>query len=166
VENSCYNLSGIGYHASGDIKPMTRRGERAAGSHDFVDALTQSYPTNKTLETSIYNVTPGGNKVAWLNANRGRMVGPGRTQEIYAGDSIKLQVHGKYLEDKKQKANTGAFMAVGDRQRLVADLNELAVTTQRAGGGNPIALFNLADTLCKRSTKERCSRSISDLCLV
>jgi RHS repeat-associated protein len=101
-----------------------------------------------------HNVTPGGDKVAWLNANRGRMVGPGRTQEIFAGDSMKLQVHGKYLEDKKQKANAGAFMAVGERQRLVADLNELAVTTQRAGGGNPIALFNLADILAKDLQKK------------
>ncbi|WPR73735.1 hypothetical protein [Algoriphagus sp. NG3] len=60
-----------------------------------------------------HNVTQGGDKVAWLNAGRGRMVGPGRTQEIYAGDSLKLQVHGKYLEDKKQKANAGSFMSAG-----------------------------------------------------
>jgi RHS repeat-associated protein len=45
-------------------------------------------------------------------------------------------------------------MAVGERQRLVADLNELAVTTQRAGGGNPIALFNLADILAKDLQKK------------
>jgi RHS repeat-associated protein len=45
-------------------------------------------------------------------------------------------------------------MAVGEWQRLVADLNELAVTTQRAGGGNPIALFNLADILAKDLQKK------------
>ncbi|WP_425637958.1 DUF6443 domain-containing protein [Algoriphagus yeomjeoni] len=96
-----------------------------------------------------HNVTVGGNQVAWLNANRGRMVGPGRTQEIYAGDSLKLQVHGKYLEDKKQKANAASFMASGGKERLVADLNELALSNQRAGGANPIALLNLADILAK-----------------
>ena len=99
-------------------------------------------------------MTQGGNKVAWLNANRGRMVGPGRTQEIYAGDSLKLQVHGKYLEDKKQKANAASFMAAGGRERLVADLNELALSTQRAGGANPIALLNLADILAKDLQKK------------
>jgi RHS repeat-associated protein len=82
--------------------------------------------------------------VAWLNAERGRMVGPGRTQEIYAGDSLKLQVHGKYLDKKKQKANAGSFVSQGARDKLINDLNELAVSTQRAGGANPIALFNLA----------------------
>jgi hypothetical protein len=88
-------------------------------------------------------------RVAWLNADRGRMLGPGRTQEIYAGDSLKLQVHGNYVDDKNQKANAGSFMAVGGVKRLVADLNELALFTQNAGGANPIALFNLADILGK-----------------
>ncbi|SFT97133.1 RHS repeat-associated core domain-containing protein [Algoriphagus locisalis] len=101
-----------------------------------------------------HNVTQGGNKVAWLNANRGRMVGPGRTQEIYAGDSLKLQVHGKYLEDKKQKANAASFMAAGGKDRLIADLNELALSNQRAGGANPIALLNLADILAKDLQKK------------
>ncbi|PZX48941.1 DUF6443 domain-containing protein [Algoriphagus chordae] len=101
-----------------------------------------------------HNVTTGGNKVAWLNANRGRMVGPGRTQEIYAGDSLKLQVHGKYLEDKNQKANAASFMAAGGKERLVADLNELALSNQRAGGANPIALLNLADILAKDLLKK------------
>jgi RHS repeat-associated protein len=82
------------------------------------------------------------------------MVGPGRTQEIYAGDSLKLQVHGKYLEDKKQKANAGSFMAAGGQNRLIADLNELAVSTQRAGGANPIALLNLADIVAKDLQKK------------
>ena len=82
------------------------------------------------------------------------MVGPGRTQEIYAGDSLKLQVHGKYLEDKNQKVNAASFMAAGGRERLVADLNELALSTQRAGGANPIALLNLADILAKDLQKK------------
>ncbi|WP_297337687.1 hypothetical protein [Algoriphagus sp.] len=45
-----------------------------------------------------HNKTAGGNQVAWLNADRGRMVGPGRSQEIYGGDSVKLQVFGKYAD--------------------------------------------------------------------
>jgi hypothetical protein len=35
-------------------------------------------------------------------------------------------------------------MSAGGQQRLIADLNELSLSTQRSGGANPIALFNLA----------------------
>ncbi|MBN7817461.1 DUF6443 domain-containing protein [Algoriphagus pacificus] len=101
-----------------------------------------------------HNVTKDGNQVAWLNAKRGRMVGPGRTQEIYAGDSLKLQVYGKYLEVKKQKSKAASFMAAGGKERLLADLNELTLNNQRAGGANPIALLNLVDILAKDIQKK------------
>lgn len=45
-------------------------------------------------------------------------------------------------------------MAAGGRQRLVTDLNDLAVSTQRAGGANPIALLNLADILARDLQKK------------
>jgi hypothetical protein len=67
---------------------------RAASEEEAFSMVSESRQTEPE-----HNVTVGGNQVAWLNANRGRMVGPGRTQEIYAGDSLKLQVHGKYLEE-------------------------------------------------------------------
>src|SRR5690606_1015651 len=57
------------------------------------------------------------------------------------------QVHGKYLGDRDQKANAGSFMAAGGKEKLVADLNELAASTSRAGGANAIALFNLANII-------------------
>ena len=41
-----------------------------------------------------HNVTEGGYAVAWLNADRGRILGPARTQEIQEGDTIKLSVFG------------------------------------------------------------------------
>ncbi len=96
-----------------------------------------------------HNKTAGGNQVAWLNADRGRVVGPGRTQEIYAGDSLRLQVHGKYADDRRQHAHAGSFAASGGGEQLLADLNELAASTGRAGGANALALFNLADILAK-----------------
>jgi hypothetical protein len=96
-----------------------------------------------------HNVTADGNKVAWLNADRGRMVGPGRTQEIHVGDSIKLQVHGKYLEDKKQKAHAGSFVTEGGIERILTNLNDLGLSTEQAGGANPMALLNLVDIVAK-----------------
>jgi RHS repeat-associated protein len=77
------------------------------------------------------------------------MVGPGRSQEIWAGDSLILQVYGKYADEKDRKANAGSFASQGAKGKLLNDLNEFAVSTQRAGGGNPIALFNLVDILAK-----------------
>lgn len=96
-----------------------------------------------------HNVTAGGNKVAWLNAGRGRIVGPGRTQEIHVGDSIKLQVHGKYLENKKQKAHAGSFVPEGGIERILTNLNDLGLSTEQAGGANPMALLNLVDIVAK-----------------
>jgi hypothetical protein len=88
-------------------------------------------------------------RVAWLNAARGRMVGPGRTQEIFAGDSIKLQVHGKYLADKKQKAGAAAFVPEGAMDKLVKDINDFGISNMRGGGANPISIFNLVDIVAK-----------------
>ncbi|WP_425637968.1 DUF6443 domain-containing protein [Algoriphagus yeomjeoni] len=137
---------------------------RAATSQTFMATMESGSAATEEMAFSMisesrqtepeHNVTVGGNQVAWLNANRGRMVGPGRTQEIYAGDSLKLQVHGKYLEDKNQKANAASFMAAGGKERLISDLNELALSNQRAGGANPIALLNLADILAKDLQKK------------
>jgi hypothetical protein len=45
-------------------------------------------------------------------------------------------------------------MAAGGQSRLINDLNELAVSTQRAGGANPIALLNLADIVAKDLQKK------------
>jgi YD repeat-containing protein len=127
---------------------------RAATSQTFMATMETQNAASEELAFSqvsasrqtepAHNVTVGGNQVAWLNADRGRMVGPGRTQEIYSGDSLKLQVYGKYLDDKNQKINVGSFATQGAKDKLINDLNELAESTQRAGGGNPIALFNLA----------------------
>lgn len=39
-----------------------------------------------------HNKTPGGYATAWLNADRGRILGPSRSQEIQEGDSIEIGV--------------------------------------------------------------------------
>ena len=86
-------------------------------------------------------------ELAWLNAERGRILGPGRTQEIHAGDSLTLQVHGKYADENGQQVNVGSYVTQAAKGRLVESLSELAGSLQRSGTGNPIALLNLADIL-------------------
>ena len=105
-----------------------------------------------TRQTGIeHNVTIARSQqvreLAWLNAERGRILGPGRTQEIHAGDSLTLQVHGKYADENVQQVNVGSYVTQAAKGRLVESLSELAGSLQRSGTGNPIALLNLADIL-------------------
>ncbi len=109
--------------------------------------FTQLKPTRKREPS--HNITTGGSSVAWLNAAQGQMVGPGTSQEIFEGDSIVLTVYGKYLDQKKQKANLASFVPAGGKTALLDQLNELALNTSRAGGANPIAVLNLVDILAK-----------------
>jgi hypothetical protein len=91
-------------------------------------------------------VTERGDQVAWLNADRGRIAGPGRTQPIYAGDSVTLRVH-KYAEPMVTKINAGTYLTQSARDQVVDGISELAGSLQRSGSGNPIALLNLANIL-------------------
>lgn len=47
-----------------------------------------------------HNKTPGGYTTAWLNANRERVLGPSRSQEVPQEDSVELGVLGKYVDPK------------------------------------------------------------------
>jgi len=105
-----------------------------------------------TRQTGIeHNVTIARSQqvreLAWLNAERGRILGPGRTQEIHAGDSLTLQVHGKYADENVQQVNVGSYVTQAAKGRLVESLSELAGSLKHSGTGNPIALLNLADIL-------------------
>jgi RHS repeat-associated protein len=94
-----------------------------------------------------HNVTEGGDQVAWLNAGRGRIAGPGRAQPIYAGDSVTLRVHGKYAEPTLTKINAETYLTQSAKDQMVDGISELAGSLQRSGSGNPIALLNLANIL-------------------
>ncbi|AEL26709.1 DUF6443 domain-containing protein [Cyclobacterium marinum] len=89
------------------------------------------------------NVTPGGDKVAWLNAARGRVLGPSSRQEVFTGDQLNLSVYGKYEEQPLQKTNPAGFVNSGGKSKILDDLNELSKSTQQAGGANPITILNM-----------------------
>lgn len=123
-----------------------------ANAEEEESQFTQIKPTRK--REPKHNVTQGGQEVAWLNASRGEMVGPGTSQEIFEGDSVTLSVHGKFLDRKKQKVNVASFATTGGKTALLDQLNELALNTSRAGGANPIAVLNLVDILAKDLQKK------------
>lgn len=101
-----------------------------------------------------HNVTKGGNKVAWLNADRGRILGPARIQEVVAGDSISLSVHGKYLDKKENKALAASFLSLADKQKIIGNLGEWASAQAQSGTGNPIAMLNFIDIIAGDLSKK------------
>ena len=64
------------------------------------EQLFEQLPETRILDHR-HNNTAGGNRVAWLNAERGKMLGPSRTQEVQEGDSLTLEVD--VIFDKKRK---------------------------------------------------------------
>ena len=89
------------------------------------------------------NVTTGGDKVAWLNAARGRILGPSSRQEVFTGDRLNLSVYGKYEEQLFQKTNPAGFVSSGAKGKILNDLNELSKSTQQSGAANPITILNM-----------------------
>jgi RHS repeat-associated protein len=88
-----------------------------------------------------HNVTEGGYAVAWLNADRGRILGPARSQEVQEGDTIKLSVFGKYMDPKKFRLFPASFLKTGDLSAVASQLNELG-QQYAVSGPNQILLAN------------------------
>ena len=121
-----------------ETKLATMESQHAPREQEDFTGLSRSRQTDRAQ-----NVTPGGDKVAWLNAGRGRILGPSTSQQIFAGDSLHLQVFGKYQDDKKPKANAAGFLSSGGKGKLLNDLSELAKSSQRSGAANPVTLLNM-----------------------
>ncbi|WP_163381964.1 hypothetical protein [Cyclobacterium sp. SYSU L10401] len=54
------------------------------------------------------------NRVDRLNADRGRVLGPARTQEVQKGPKVKLFIHGKYEVAHQDRLEAGIYQH-GDR---------------------------------------------------
>ena len=111
---------------------------------------------SETRQSGVeHNTTEGGNQVAWLNADRGRILGPNRTQEIFEGDSVKLSVFGKY-ETNSTKPNISAYTVASAAEKLTGDFGVIA----RSGSLNPATLLGIVDLigkdLQKKKTPEAC----------
>ncbi|GEO22236.1 hypothetical protein CQA01_27700 [Cyclobacterium qasimii] len=121
-----------------ETKLATMESQHATKEKENFSGLSASRQTDVEQ-----NVTLGGDKVAWLNAERGRILGPSSTQKVFAGDNIHLRVFGKYQEDKIQKTNAAGFLSSGGKNKILNDLNELSKSSQQAGTANPITLLNM-----------------------
>jgi len=121
-----------------ETKLATLESEHAAQEQANFSGLRSSRQTD-----AAQNVTPGGDKVAWLNAERGRILGPSSTQQLFAGDSLHLRVFGKYQEQQRQSAKAAGFLSSGGKGKILNDLSELSKSSQQAGAANPITLLNM-----------------------
>ncbi len=102
---------------------------------------------NESRQTDTqHNITAGGDKVAWLNAGRGRVLGPNASREVRHGETVNLSVHGKYVNLKKRrKANKASLLTAGSRARIMTDLGEFS----RSGAGNPVTVLQLVDLIAQ-----------------
>ncbi|PRY87646.1 hypothetical protein CLW00_106273 [Mongoliibacter ruber] len=89
-----------------------------------------------------HNKTPGGYATAWLNADRNRILGPLRIQEVQMGDHIDLSVFGKYVEPKKLKLLPASFFRTGMDRKLIPQLTEFGQNL-RSAGTNELAIANV-----------------------
>jgi RHS repeat-associated protein len=88
-----------------------------------------------------HNKTPGGYATAWLNAERGRILGPSRSQEVQQGDSVELGVFGKYVDPKKVRLSPATFARTGMDRKIIRTLGEYGQNL--AASPNELAIANV-----------------------
>jgi RHS repeat-associated protein len=88
-----------------------------------------------------HNKTPGGYSTAWLNADRGRILGPSRSQEVQQGDSVEIGVFGKYVDSKKIKLSPATFVRTGLDRKIIRTLGEYGQTLSAVP--NELAIANV-----------------------
>lgn len=98
-----------------------------------------------------HNVTVGGDKVAWLNADRGRVLGPNTSKEIFEGEHVTLAVYGKYADIRNKKANKSSLLPGGALERVINDAGEMA----RGGNANAATVLQLLDLIAKDLQKRK-----------
>lgn len=96
-----------------------------------------------------HNVTKGGRQVAWLNAGRGRTLGPNTSMEVMEGDSVNLSVYAKF-ELPTKRAKKEAILPKGVANRLATDLGDLALS----GQANPLTLFQIVELIAEDLQKK------------
>lgn len=154
-ENSQFNYEFFVKDHLGNVRQVLR-------NPDFQNTTATMEPANSEFEESQFfqldesrqlgsehNVTKDGNYVAWLNSSRGRILGPSKTQAVLQGDSLRISVFGKYLDQKNGNAMGVSFLTAGEKDKFINDLGEWASLKARSENVNPISIFNFVDLIAK-----------------
>ncbi|MFC4874285.1 RHS repeat domain-containing protein [Negadavirga shengliensis] len=104
------------------------------------EALFENLPQSRQ-GAAEHNVTPEGYSTAWLNAARGRILGPARAQEVQRGDSITLSVFGKYVDKRKVRLLPASLVKAKASPETLRQLTELG-QQYRAAGPNQLLLYH------------------------
>ncbi|MFN3803309.1 DUF6443 domain-containing protein, partial [Belliella pelovolcani] len=88
-----------------------------------------------------HNTTEGGDKVIWLNADRGRVLGPIRTQEVQKGQTLNLNVQAKFEDQKKTTKLPILATSFANKENLVQGLTEFG--SRLTPGVNELAVLNV-----------------------
>lgn len=96
-----------------------------------------------------HNVTPGGSNIAWLNASRGRILGPALEREVQEGQEVSLSVHGKYRDKGNLHVSPAVFVSSGAKAILVTQLGELSNITKLSAVPNAVTILSVIDLLIK-----------------
>ncbi|SDA79698.1 RHS repeat-associated core domain-containing protein [Algoriphagus alkaliphilus] len=118
------------------LRIATMEPEKAEEEEELFDNIRES-----RQGASEHNKTPGGYATAWLNADRGRVLGPSRSQEVQQGDSVEIGVFGKYVDPKKVKLSPASFVRTGLDQKIISTLGEYGQNL--AASPNEIAIANV-----------------------
>lgn len=118
------------------LRIATMEPEKAEEEEELFDNIRDS-----RQGASEHNKTPGGYATAWLNADRGRILGPSRSQEVQQGDSVEIGVFGKYVDPKKVRLSPASFVRTGLDQKIIRTLGEYGQNL--AAAPNEIAIANV-----------------------
>ncbi|WP_250161398.1 hypothetical protein [Algoriphagus algorifonticola] len=119
------------------LRMATMEPEKAEEEEELFDNIKES-----RQGASEHNKTPGGYATAWLNADRGRILGPSRSQEVQQGDSVEVGVFGKYMDPRKTRLHPVSFIQTGANTKMIQQLTEFGQNL-RATGPNELAIANV-----------------------
>ncbi len=119
-----------------NLRVATMEPEHAVEEEELFQSIKES-----RQGAAEHNKTPGGYATAWLNADRGRILGPSRSQEIQEGDSIEIGVFGKYVDPKKIRLSPATFARTGMDRKIIRTLGEYGQNL--AAAPNEFAIANV-----------------------
>ena len=125
---------------------METGGNVAAREAAFFEGIDDSRQTLAYHNaTPANNEEPTPNKVATLNAAKGRVKGPAKSLRVHPGDSIHIEVQASYEEHSKKKVQGGGLLAA-----ISSLFNPSTAGIEAAGASNSLTEAIAGTTLLDR----------------
>jgi hypothetical protein len=99
--------------------PLTMEMEEASFETMAFDNVEETRHTDM-----LFNHTEGGNSSARLNAAQGKVTGPSLSLQVKAGDTVRMEVHAKYLDKFKGSKTLPGVASLIAASLIAAPANE------------------------------------------